>query len=122
MIITAIFIPQVVVLSFSSTIFHWFGQDPEVCLQAQRYIVRAMLGMYFQGLYDLNKRWLNCLKITWVPMIAQTCGTLIHIGWCHLFTVRLQYGVEGLGYANTITYLTMLVMITVNTLLIRRIR
>ena len=54
-------------------------------------------------------------------MIAQTCGTLIHIGWCHLFTVKLQYGVEGLGYATTITYFTMLVMITINTLLIKRI-
>ena len=55
-------------------------------------------------------------------MIAQTIGTLIHIGWCHLFTVKLGYGVEGLGIATTITYFTMLVMITVNTLLIKRIR
>ena len=55
-------------------------------------------------------------------MIAQSFGTLIHIGWCHYFTIKLKLGVEGLGCATTITYFTMLVVITLITSLIKRIR
>ena len=55
-------------------------------------------------------------------MLAQALGTIIHIGWCYLFTVKLQLGVEGLGYATTITYFTMVLMITINTSLIHSIR
>ena len=54
-------------------------------------------------------------------MLAQAAGTLIHIGWCYLFTVKLDLGVEGLGYSTTITYFTMLVVITINTCLIEKI-
>ena len=62
------------------------------------------------------------MKITWVPMIAQACGTLIHIGWCYLFTVKLQMGVQGLGIATAITYFTMLMIITIFAWCISHIR
>ena len=58
---TVIFIPQVLVLSFSYEILQWLGQDPEVCFWAQKYIFVSLPGMYFQGLFDLQKRWLNCM-------------------------------------------------------------
>jgi len=73
-------------------------------------------------MFDLNKRWLNCMKITWVPMLAQALGTLIHIGWCHLFTVKLEMGVTGLGIATAITYFTMLIIISINAYCITHIR
>ena len=62
------------------------------------------------------------MGITWVPMIAQAIGTLVHVGWCHLFTVKLDMGVKGLGYATSITYSTMFLVITVNTVLIKQIK
>ena len=54
-------------------------------------------------------------------MLAHTTGSLIHIGWCYLFTVKLDLGVEGLGYSTTITFFTMLVVITINTCFIEKI-
>ena len=74
------------------------------------------------GLFDLNKRWLNCMQVTWVPMLAQAVGTLAHIGWCFLFTMKLDLGVTGLGIATAVTYFIMLVIITINGLCIKRIR
>ena len=82
----------------------------------------SLPGFYCCGLFDLNKRWLNCFKITLVPMIAQVLGTVLHVYWCYLFIEKLDYGVEGLGYATSITYFIQFFVITVNTCLIPKIR
>ena len=55
-------------------------------------------------------------------MLAQAIGTLLHVGWCYLFTISLDLGVPGLGIATAITYFTMLMIITLNAWCIENIR
>lgn len=61
-------------------------------------------------MFDVTKRFLNCLKISWVPMIAQVGATFLHILWCHIFVVKLDWGLRGLGMASTITSLLLVAM------------
>ena len=72
----------------------------------------SLPSMYFLCMFDLKKRFLNCMKISWVPMVAQVGGTIIHIGWCYLFVTVLKLDVVGLGIASNITAFTMLLIIT----------
>ena len=76
------------------------------------YISICLPGVYFQVMFDLKKRFLNCMTISWVPMLAQMGGTLLHILWCHIFVTKLDLGVHGLGLATAITNIGMIIMIT----------
>ena len=84
-----------------------------MCEEAYKYIMTSLPSMYFLGLFDLKKRFLNCMKISWVPMVAQVGGTLLHIFWCYLFVTKLEMDVVGLGIASNITTFIMLFIITV---------
>ena len=70
-------------------------------------------GTYFLGQFDLTKRFLNCLKVTWIPMIAQVGATLLHFVWCEIIVMRWGWDIVGLGVAHTITSLTLIIMVTV---------
>ena len=89
------------------------GQDPIVCEEAYRYIMTSLPSMYFLGQFDLKKRFLNCMKITWVPMVAQSTATMVHILWCYLFVVKWDMDIVGLAIATNISTFTMLFIITV---------
>ena len=64
-------------------------------------------------MFDLKKRFLNCMEISWVPMLAQMGATLLHFLWLYLFVIKWQLEVLGLGIATAATYLTMLVMVEI---------
>lgn len=53
------------------------------------------------------------MSVTWVPTIIQIVGTALHFFWCHRFVVVGKLGVVGLGYATSVTYFSMLVLVTI---------
>lgn len=63
--------------------------------------------MYFFGLFDLCRRFLNCINFPTTPMVAQLISSIIHILLCLLFIAHWSMGVRGLGYATLITYFNM---------------
>ena len=63
-------------------------------------------------MFDLKKRFLNCMQISWIPMLAMIGGTALHLLWCYLFVVKLDASVEGLAVATSLTYLLMFLMVT----------
>ena len=62
-------------------------------------------------MFDMKKRYLNCMSITWVPMLAQVVATLLHILWCYLFAEIFELQVLGLGIATLISDLILVVVI-----------
>ena len=111
---TAIFVPLALILCFSKPMLIAMGQDPMVAQYAQTYIVVNLPGVYFMGQFDLAKRFLNCLRITWVPMVAQVGSTFLHLACCEIIVVRM--GVQpiiGLGLASTVTSVSLFIMITI---------
>ena len=69
-------------------------------------------------MFDMKKRFLNCLNITWVPMGARVVATLFHILWCYLFTEIFEFQIWGLGAATFITDLTLVFVIEIFSLLV----
>ena len=109
---TVIFIPLIVILCFSRPILTSFGQNPRVIDHAVTYISVCIPGVYFQSMFDLKKRFLNCMTISWVPMLAQIGGTVLHVLWCYIFVIYLDMQVVGLGLATAITNVGIFLMIT----------
>jgi len=110
---TVLFIPLVVIICFSRPILTAFGQDPEVIDHAMTYITVCIPSVYFQIMFDLKKRFLNCMTYSWVPMLAQTGGTILHVLWCYILVVHLDLQVVGLGLATAITNVGIFLMITI---------
>ena len=55
-------------------------------------------------------------------MIAQICGTLLHLAWLYLFVTHLEMGIFGLGLATLVTNLGLMAMITVYAWQVPRVR
>ena len=72
-------------------------------------------------MFDLTKRFLNCMRVGSLPLIAQILATLIHPLWCYLFVVILKLNLSGLGIAITITQFTSLAIVTCYSFKIRKI-
>ena len=67
---TTIFIPLVVLILLSRKLLAGLGTDAKTLEYAFEYIVICLPGIYFQAMFDLKKRFLNCMKISWVPMLT----------------------------------------------------
>lgn len=108
---TTIFIPIAIILLFSKQFLTAFNQQPEVIQYAHEYVNICLLGIYLRTMFDMKKRFLNCMSITWVPMFAQVVATLFHILWCYLFAEVFDFGVQGLGVATLLSDLILVIVI-----------
>ena len=80
---------------------------------AHEYIIFCIPGVFFEVMFDLKKRFLNCMGISWIPMLAQNMSGVLHVLWCYLCVTKAGLGVKGLGLATAITNLSLLVMVTI---------
>lgn len=94
---------------FMEPILRALGQDEKVIENALTYIYYNLPGAYFAGMFDLQKRFLNCFKMTWIPMIIAVLATCIHLLWCKLFVIKLEMGIAGIGLAYSATSFSSLV-------------
>ena len=78
---------------------------------AELYILICMPGIYLRSMFDMKKRFLNCMNIVQVPTLAQIGATILHIFWCYFLAEHLELQVFGLGLASLITDLSMVIMI-----------
>jgi len=51
-------------LSFSEQILLLLGQDPLVSHYAYEYIKTTFLAIYFQAMFDLQKKFLNAMEVS----------------------------------------------------------
>ena len=58
---TCLFIPIMVLLLFSETVLLKLGQDPDTSHYASKIIITSIPGLYFGQLFDMQKRFLNCM-------------------------------------------------------------
>lgn len=58
--------------------------------------------------FDLLKRFLAAMRITFVPMLGQIIATAIHLPLCHLLVIKHGMGIKGLGLATSITNFNLL--------------
>ena len=108
---TVLFIPIVIILFCSKQILTLLHQQPEVIQHAYEYIKICLFGLYLRTMFDMKKRFLNCMNITWVPMLAQVVAALLHVLWCYIFAEYFELQVFGLGVATFITDLILVITI-----------
>ena len=113
LILTTVYIPLAILLSFSDTLLIWLGQDDLVVHHASNYIVMTLPAVYFYSMFDLTKRFLNCMNVAWVPMTATVIATILHPFWCYLFVIILGMDITGIAIAYTITQSTLIIFVTV---------
>ena len=83
-----------------------------VCQYIHDYVTVAIPGIYFLALFDLNKRFLNCMYITWVQIMAEIVGSLLHVALCFLIVFKWNMDVNGLGIVYLLTNLTKFLFVT----------
>ena len=66
----AIFIPLAILLCFSKEILTAIRQEPEVIEHTHKYILICLPGIYLRSMFDMKKRFLNCLNVVQVPTLA----------------------------------------------------
>ena len=103
LILTAIFFPLASILLFSEQILVGIGQDPLVSAHVQEFIMYTLPALYCYCMFDLTKRFLNCMTISWVPMTAQIVATVLHPFWCYYFVIVRKLDIDGIAISYTIT-------------------
>ena len=73
-----------------------------------------MPSIFFYSHYDLYKRWLACMRITFFPMVAMFATTILHIPLCFLFVNYFDMGIKGLGLASSIKDCVLLVTVMIH--------
>ena len=104
---TIIFVPLVIILCLVSPLLGALGKSPELIEYSQTYISVNLPGVFFLGLFDLERRFLNCAKSSWAPMIVQAFVTFLHLYWCQIFVAHLEMELVGIGIATSITSFTL---------------
>ena len=110
-ILTLIFIPIAVMLSFSEQILIKLGQDPQVASYAYQFIMVTLPATYCFAMFDLTKRFLNSMLISTVPMTAQIIATICQPFICHLFVNVYELDIIGLGIGVNLTQITLLLCV-----------
>ena len=78
------------------------GQNSQVAYLAGIQVRYQVFSAAFTGFIDLNKRWLSCLRVTFMPMVATVSANIVHVGLCFLFLDYYDMGIKGLALATSI--------------------
>ena len=89
-------------LMFAEKVFVAIGIDPEVSRLTQIQMRVQMPGLFFFGHFDLLKKWLASMRITFFPMVASIATSVLYILLCFLFVVYFDMGIIGLAVAISI--------------------
>lgn len=81
-----------------------------------------IIALIVKANFDLMKRFLIQLQVSFVPMIAQIITTSLHGFWCYLFVIKYDLKVKGAGYAMIVTALIQFTSVFLLSLTIPRIR
>ena len=87
---------------FGEQIFLALGQNAEVSQMAARLTRLQLPSIFCCGMFDLDKRWLACMRITWFPTVATIVATVLHVPLCYWFVYGLGWGVDGLAVATSL--------------------
>ena len=103
------FIPIALILSCTEKTMVMLGQDKEVAQYAQQFVVMSLPSVVLSGLNDSQKKFLNCFKKNYVPMVTNAVNVLLYPVILYIFVFQLNLGIVGLAMTDNIsTFLTLL--------------
>ena len=109
-ILCCMFVPIAMLLGFTENILLAAGQDERVSYFAGLYVKCYLPGLFLQVMNDTQRRFLNALGKTVIPLCTQVIGVSLHFLWSWLFVFHFELGVMGTAYAGIITNGTVLTL------------
>lgn len=74
----------------------WDDQDAE---RVQEYMVWASPALYFWGVTDIHRRFINSFQKFWTPAICMSITIAAHPFVCYYFLNEEKWGMQGLAVA-----------------------
>ena len=112
-ILTAIFIPQSILLYFATDILVAIGQPQEAAIFAGNYIRVIIPGIWAYCQTELLRRFLSSQGEFQLMFKIQLITTVLHALWVYLFVFWVDIGMDGIAVATCITYILNFVIGTV---------
>jgi MATE family multidrug resistance protein len=95
------------------------GQDPEVSLIASRYIMYMIPSFFIFGLFDAHRLMLNCMEETTIATSLVVIALPFHAVLGYYIVYKLGMGWVGVNISIFITYVLLLIAMTVATVMIK---
>jgi multidrug resistance protein, MATE family len=102
-VITALFIPMMIIFWNADTIFIALGFDPLVSHYARLFLLYKSPYLYFYSIFDATKKLLFNTGYYNIPMYIQVGTTIVHPLWCYLFVHVFDMGIIGPPLAQSIS-------------------
>lgn len=99
-------------------VFDMIGMDPHASEFACAYLPIFAFAFYVEMLVEINRRFLQNLGYSSVPMVILMIVGGLHIFWCWLMIEYFSFGVRGSALASAVTSLTNYVLQTLYLFLI----
>jgi MATE family multidrug resistance protein len=98
------------------------GQHSDVAKNAQLYVMAYGPALIMNALIDNQRKFLNMVGKSYVPMVCQVTGTIVHPFLCYYFVMVKDMNVRGVGIASSITNSFIFVFLLAYTYRIEEIR
>jgi len=105
-VINMFFLLVAPILFYSDEILILLGQDEIMAHHVNEYNRASLIGVWFFLQADASRRFLQSKNHSRFALFIQLFSVLIHPIWCYILVVRYDMGNVGLGYANSITWIT----------------
>lgn len=103
-ILTAIFIPQAILLFFSTPILMAVGMPEVSAIHAGTYIKIMIPGCWGYCQAELLRRYLGTQGAFHIVVYAQILNCILHPFWLYFFVFVLDLSMEGVAFGTSITY------------------
>uniref|UniRef100_A0A453BU05 Protein DETOXIFICATION n=1 Tax=Aegilops tauschii subsp. strangulata TaxID=200361 RepID=A0A453BU05_AEGTS len=111
LVLTPLSVVVAVIWAYTGQILLFFGQDPEIAMGAGSYIRWMIPALFVYGPLQCHVRFLQTQNIVHPVMLSSGVTALNHILVCWLLVYKLGLGNKGAALANTISYLTNLLIL-----------
>ena len=96
----------------TSTILQLLGQDQKVSELAHAYILFYMPALFFFGLADLQRKFLNSFRKNMLPLLSFMVAVGLHPLWCKILVFDFDMGLQGIALAALLSNILTFVLMT----------
>lgn len=104
-IILCCIIPITALFFQTEAILVALGQDQQVSENAQKYVLVNIPKLILFGMFDFQRRWLNCFEYNHIPLKCTSIAVVLHFFICWYFVSYSNMGILGLGIGGCCTNL-----------------
>ncbi|CAI2366216.1 unnamed protein product [Moneuplotes crassus] len=103
-IMAVMFIFQAIILFFSEDLLVLCGQPKMAAKIAGDFIIKMIPGVWIVCQTELLRRFLTSQGVLYIVVNSQILSCILHTIWLYLFIDVYGFGLDGVVYATTITY------------------